>query len=256
MAVRNLIRKHGPRKDITGQRFGRWTVLSFAGNSFWNCRCDCGIERTIRGPHLKGGHSRSCGCFKGEAASERFSAKLEGRRFGKLIVIERVPRALEHGYHALWRCRCDCGKETTLQSGKLLGGQTRSCGCYFLERVTTHGASRTATYKTWIKIKGRCENPNQKSYANYGGRGIKVCDRWREYTNFLADMGPRPSDAHSIDRIDPNGNYEPANCRWSTKREQMRNTRRNKVVTVDGVEMHLTEAIEMLRKMARKKHGG
>lgn len=253
MAVANHRPIRGPRKDITGRRFGRWSVLAFVGNSFWLCRCDCGAERTIRGPHLKSGHSQSCGCLKAERSSEALSAQLVGRKFGRLKVVER--RGSNRRHNALWLCICECGKETTVESGKLLGGKTKSCGCLHRDVIRTHGKSRTRTYRIWMHMRQRCENPTDPvQWANYGGRGIKVCKRWRSYENFLADMGEAPA-GMTLDRIDNDGNYKPGNCRWATRHEQLNNTRRNKFVTINGERVGLTAAIDMLRKMATGSRG-
>jgi hypothetical protein len=121
--------------------------------------------------------------------------------------------------------------------------------------VTTRYAAaehtKTREYRAWINMRTRCENPRTPEYENYGGRGIRVCDRWRygtkavrAYECFLADMGPRPSSEHSLDRINVNGNYEPGNCRWVVRSVQMRNTRVNRTVSVDGRHMTLAEAVE------------
>lgn len=135
-------------------------------------------------------------------------------------------------------CRCKCGKEALIPPTKLVNLGTTSCASCRAKRVhTKHGAAgsgenRTSEYKTWAGIKNRCSNSNDKSFKNYGGRGIKVCDRWLEsFENFLADMGPKPSPAHSIDRIDVDGNYEPSNCRWATRAEQSRNKRNLRMIT-------------------------
>jgi len=129
-------------------------------------------------------------------------------------------------------CRCDCGTTHTATAPHLVDGDTRSCGCLRRDRSaevhTTHGEASvrrgaSAEYKIWSGIIRRCTNPNEKCYSRYGGRGVSVCDRWRSYECFLEDMGRRPSSLHSIDRIDPSGNYEPSNCRWATSLEQGRN---------------------------------
>jgi len=176
---------------------------------------------------------------------------LTGRRFGRLVVLGLGPRG-RRGVRK-WLCRCDCGTEKPIRGGALTWGETVSCGCFQREQVaalarrrSTHGhAARGAasrTYKTWNAMLQRCTNPKSPNWARYGGRGIAVCRRWYLFENFLADMGERPP-GKSIDRYpDKNGNYEPSSCRWATAREQLRNTRRNKWLTVGGEPIVLTEA--------------
>ena len=123
-----------------------------------------------------------------------------------------------------WVCKCDCGNRVELTDRVILGGKTKSCGCD--HHWKTHGQSDTVEYQTWRSMLKRCENPKYHNYRLYGGRGVKVCERWHQFENFFADMGPRPSDKHSIDRINNDGNYEPGNCRWATWSEQRLNQRR------------------------------
>ena len=156
--------------------------------------------------------------------------ELTGRRFGRLEVIGLGPRK---GAKRRWVCRCDCGQLALAHTHDLMTGRHTSCGCYQREVVTTHGAStkqhnyRSPEYRAWIAMKGRCYNPATTRFAYYGGRGVSVCDRWRHsFSDFLADMGPRPSPDHSVDRIDANGHYEPTNCRWATRAEQHANMRK------------------------------
>lgn len=127
-----------------------------------------------------------------------------------------------------WLFKCDCGKEKILRVGCIKRGHTKSCGCLSDKEKTKHGMYGTRIYTSWGKMKDRCLNKNNHAYKNYGGRGIKICPEWlNSFENFYRDMGERP-EGKSIDRIDNNGNYEPSNTKWSTPKEQMNNTRKQK----------------------------
>lgn len=155
---------------------------------------------------------------------------MSGRRFGKLTVLGYVGR--NKFDHHLWLCRCDCGNETLKTTSSLNSGRTVACGCYNASRK--HGKVGTPEYATWSAMNQRCATPGHQAYADYGGRGIRVCDRWsHSFENFLADMGPRPGKGYSLDRIDNDGNYEPGNCRWSTQEQQMNNRRVNHKLTLN-----------------------
>lgn len=171
---------------------------------------------------------------------------LTGQRFGRLVIDGYAGvRGAGRG-QTIWLCRCDCGSTTSVAAGHLRCGHTRSCGCLRTgpPASKTHGKRRTPEYGTWSKMVQRCINPRDRAFVYYGGRGIGVCDRWRQsFEAFLADVGPRPSPNHSIDRINNDGHYEPSNVRWATDLEQGRNTRRKRVVTFKGREMCLAEAI-------------
>ena len=173
-----------------------------------------------------------------------------GRRYGRLTVLRRA-RDYRHGIPQ-WLCRCDCGAEKVIRAQGFVSGTTTSCGCYMrelnrhllIERTQTHGLSRTPTHRIWTLIRQRCNDEGAPSFAKYGAKGIHVCARWDSFLNFLADMGERPSPKHSIDRIDPRGNYEPGNCRWATQKEQQNNRTNNRRITWRGETMTLMQWAE------------
>lgn len=162
---------------------------------------------------------------------------LTNKRFGRLFVVglDRITGAEKRVY---WTCWCDCCAEKAIRSDGLMSGAVQSCGCLRKERAAAatklaclkHGMCNTGTYRSWSQMKVRCQAPANHKFKDYGGRGIKVCDRWQSFENFLADMGVRP-DGTSIDRIDVNGNYEPGNCRWADAKTQRANRRDSKKVT-------------------------
>lgn len=143
-----------------------------------------------------------------------------GQRFGKLVVVERA--GTDTNKKVLWKCKCDCGGETTVPSGSLVTGNTTSCGCVVPN--LKHGGWKKSSYNTWRAMMRRCYNPKDKDYKRYGALGVVVWDKWHEYPNFEADMG-EPVGDETLDRIDVYGNYEPSNCRWAGVQTQNRNTR-------------------------------
>lgn len=165
---------------------------------------------------------------------------LTGMEFGRLTV---ETYSHTNGKKAMWDCLCSCGNRAVVSSVHLQrkDSPTRSCGCLHAETVRTatktHGLTGTPEHIVWNGMKARC-----RSRWDYAGRGIKVCERWLEsFENFLSDMGPRPSAAHTIDRIDGRGNYEPGNCRWATKQEQSRNRKSNRVYVWNGTPHFLSD---------------
>ena len=171
---------------------------------------------------------------------------LVGQTFGRLTVVERDTSKIGIDPNSWWICSCSCGTMKSILGAQLKAGETSSCGCYRKEfakrRVDdgtstikrTHGQTKSPEHRSWGSMRQRCLNPQHHAYADYGGRGIKVCQRWDSFENFLVDMGPRPSLNHTLDRIDNNGDYTPENCRWATETQQKLNRRDNRYVTING----------------------
>jgi hypothetical protein len=189
-------------------------------------------------------------------------SELVGRRFDRLLVIAYAGSLFQKSH---WLCRCDCGVEKVVNGVSLKRGLSHSCGCWRVEvgerngrktkgsngnkgATRKHGEAiaRTAEYRTWVSMHERCRSPKSQKWANYGGRGIKVCERWALYETFLADMGRRPSKLHSLDRVENDGHYEPSNCRWATKKEQVDNRRK-----FGRIEL-FTDS-ELLRELTRRR---
>lgn len=184
-----------------------------------------------------------------------------GDRFGRLVALTDGHLVqLKSQRERVIPVRCDCGNEKTIRALSLKTGATVSCGCYRLEvaakaigeRSVKHGHSRQGNrrpeYGVWLTMRNRCSNPKVEKYPLYGGRGIKVCNRWLGedgYANFIADMGPRPKGC-SIERDDPNGDYEPQNCRWASPKEQANNTRRNHVIEWKGESLTVAQWSERI----------
>lgn len=162
---------------------------------------------------------------------------LSGKRFGKLVAIEIVG---DTSQHTNWLCKCDCGNTRVIRSDSLRNGRLPSCGCAKGTFHKTHGMKRTRVYGAWHSMHQRCRNTNILVYKDYGGRGIRVCERWKSFEAFYEDMGDPPS-GYSLDRIDNSGNYEPGNCRWATWTQQNRNTRATILVAYDGAMVPLME---------------
>jgi hypothetical protein len=164
---------------------------------------------------------------------------LLGEKFGRLIVNSRAENSPQG--QARWNCVCECSGTKVVKGHELRSGKVSSCGCLHIESITRHGKSRTPEYKAWIHMRERCTKPSCKHFHHYGGRGISVCEEWSSFDNFISDMGSRPSNKHSLDRIDNNKGYSKENCRWALSIDQMNNTRRNKKVFFEGSEYSINQ---------------
>lgn len=188
---------------------------------------------------------------------------ISNRRFGRLTAVSLIGR---RNGQTLWRCVCQCGRVVVTRSCRLTSGETKSCGCFAREQTSLrgrkqiqtsgavlqhgrliHGKWGSAEYRTWKGIVQRCTNPINPAYVWYGGRGIRVCKKWRSFAGFYADMGDRPSPKHSIDRINVNGHYAPSNCRWATASVQSHNRRNTITVRYRGKKMKLSDAMALAK---------
>lgn len=209
--------------DITGLKVERWTVLKYVGKAKWLCRCDCGTEKIVNGYNLRHEKTRSCGCLRKETATIIGSRKgnikdLTGQRFGRLTVLE-VHDITNRGAH--WKCLCDCGNTHIVQSGHLSFGSIKSCGCGHGNHK--HDRSGERLWNIWYGMKYRCENSNHDGYRRYGGRGIEVCNEWQDYEVFREwALINGYVGGLTIDRINNDGNYEPSNCQWLTRIENIK----------------------------------
>lgn len=232
-----------------GETYNNIQVLADLGRinrqRMFLCKCVlCGKEYEQRASRI--GNVSACR----ECSHKLKIIDLTGQRFGRLVALEYMGRKNDR---TLWRCKCDCGNESITGYSNLINRITRSCGCLNDETRQINNRNRRKcisvdflpignlrnhpSYSSWGSMMDRCYNKNRKSYKDYGGRGIKVCERWRGehgFENFIKDMGERPSPQHSIDRIDYNGDYSPENCRWATQKEQVNNQTKNVYLYIKG----------------------
>jgi hypothetical protein len=225
--------------DLTGQKFGRLTVTArdvgpSNRRTYWRCQCECGQVKTVEVSHLKSGDVKSCGCLKSEHAlaniangMSRAGVRNKVRQQQRLeantvIGAWTLINEFEKDAQLWWKVRCVCGTEKSMRQSLLTyKNGSRSCGCQ-VPKHTTHGLSSSPEYRSYDHARGRCQNPNNDNYADYGDRGIEF--RFGSFEEFYAELGPRPQGT-SVDRIDVNGHYEPGNVRWATPKQQQNNRR-------------------------------
>lgn len=242
--ARSTTQAHKGASMMPGQRYALLTAISFHsrtdyGKAKWLFQCDCGREHIALLDNVKFGRTQSCGCLRPVAHIEA------GKRYGDLIAIRPLPRDMFAGN--AWQFRCDCGSDAVTLAHSVASGKVQSCGCRKHRVPFKHGQVNTPEYDCWKNLLRRCTNPRHPSFPNYGGRGIQVCKKWEaDFAAFIADVGPRPSSKHSLDRFpDNNGHYEPGNVRWATRVEQALNRRTTRRVIYEGVEMPLAEACQI-----------
>jgi len=248
--------------DIRGQKFGRLEAIEpiKTGSSlWWRCKCECGNCKDVSGTKLRNGHTKSCGCYRRDVQSDngkRTINELYDKVFGRWRVIDRA--GTRNG-QATWNCECACGIKKVVYGGMLISGRSQSCGCLAREKGiianNKHGEckadDKSNEWKIWRGMIKRCYTSTNRSYPNYGGRGIKVCDRWlHSFETFLEDMGRCP-EGMFLEKINNNGDYCKENCRWATHYDQCRNKRTNVWVEVDGERMILMDAIRLLHINSR-----
>lgn len=212
-------------EDLTGQKFERLLVIEEAGRKgrevLWKCLCDCGNYCFYVGHRLRKRRVISCGCAKKSPRKRIKVEEIIGKTFHELTVIKKAGKDKQG---TLLLCQCSCGNTTLLHTRDIVSGNTRSCGCL----GTKHKQYGTRLYQTWADMKRRCYNEDSKSYKYYGAKGVEVCAEWKEDFQSFYDwaMSHNYNDNLTIDRINPFGNYEPSNCKWSTRLEQAKNTRK------------------------------
>lgn len=171
---------------------------------------------------------------------------IAGHTYGRWTVIEKL-NTKTHFNESLCLCKCECGTERIVKAASLKNKRSKSCGCYNKQRLVKHGRARSGVANSWYSMINRCTNSSNPDYSYYGGRGIKICDRWLDFNNFVADMGERPSGA-TLDRVDVNGPYCPENCRWASRKQQCNNQRTNQRVVYNDNSFTIAELADLTGK--------
>ena len=239
---------------IPGEKFHRLTVVGEAPKRAGNpnrrvtARCECGTIKDYVMGQLRNGYTKSCGCLKSEPSPLR--ADVIGRKFGRLLITGDAPhRERNNNRRVVAQCECGSAGEYFLMA--LKSGETKSCGCMQREGdcYKTHGHTQgrkfSPEYYSWASMMTRCRNPKSRAYPHYGGRGITVCERWGDFENFLADMGPRP-DETTLERKNHSLGYSKENCEWATLDVQANNKRSSRPVTHNGETKTISQWAESL----------
>lgn len=199
---------------------GKTNLRNSSGSIMWECECFCGNIKYYTASTIRGKMPRSCGCVP------RYE-DMTGFKFNEFTVIRLSEKRNSDGI-LLWECQCSCGEIRYYLTTFIKQKKRQSCGCKQKKYGDLPRKYKVEHY-TWESMKARCSNPNHPDYADYGGRGIKVCERWKQsFANFLEDMGPKMDDNLTIERVDNNGNYEPGNCIWADYKTQTLNRRKYK----------------------------
>ena len=244
----------GTYKDLTGQKFGMLTAIkriaSKNGRSIWLCRCDCGNIKEVNSRELLNGDTKSCGLHRVQ--------DIIGQKFNRLTVIKRLQN--DKYQNTRWLCQCDCGKYIETYGISLRNNKTKSCGCLTNElrrkKKKDNPFIKEPLYWRYTRIKSRCFSKSNRRYKDYGGRGISMCDEWKnDFMSFYNwAMANGYKDDLTIDRIDNDKGYYPENCRWVNNKEQANNRRNNIIVKYQDKEMTLKQWASLLNLNYKSVH--